>query len=68
MLSGEVDNPDAKKALIETLKGKTHKTIIDHIIVLPDETVGAKRFGVVIVSVGNMRTSRAKRQSFHRKC
>jgi uncharacterized protein YgiM (DUF1202 family) len=56
VLRGEVDNPAAKKALIETLKEKTHKVILDHIIVLPDESVGTKSFGVVTVSVGNMRT------------
>ena len=56
VLRGEVDNPAAKKNLIETLKEKTHKIILDHIIVLPDETVGTKNFGVVTVSVGNMRT------------
>jgi gamma-D-glutamyl-L-lysine dipeptidyl-peptidase len=55
-LSGEVDNPAAKNALIEMLKEKTRKAILDHIRVLPDESIGEKIFGVVTVSVGNMRT------------
>ncbi len=55
-LRGEVDNSAAKKSLIETVKEKTHKSVVDHIAVLPDEAVGAKYFGVIIVSVGNMRT------------
>ncbi len=52
---GEVDNPEAKTKSLEVLRA-TGGTVIDSILVLPDPKLGDKIFGIVTVSVGNMRS------------
>jgi len=52
-LSGEVDNPDAKRALIEALSPFVKK-LTDDVTVLPDVSLGGQSWGVVNVSVANM--------------
>ena len=57
IVRGEVDNPKAKDDVMtlvhRTLGGQT----IDSLKVLPDPELGDKRFGIVSVSVGNVRTN-----------
>jgi hypothetical protein len=52
---GEVDNPAAKDKALEVLRAPGG-TVIDSILVLPDPKLGGKTFGIVTVSVGNMRS------------
>ena len=53
-LSGEVDNADSKQALIDALSPFVKK-ITDNITVLPDVRLGGQGWGIVRVSVANMR-------------
>ncbi|MEX2189606.1 MAG: C40 family peptidase [Bacteroidota bacterium] len=52
---GEVDNPEAKSKALEVLRA-SGGNIVDSILVLPDPKLGDKTFGIVTVSVGNMRS------------
>lgn len=54
-LSGEVDNPQLKDELAKTFF-KRNISYSDRIKVLPDEQLKGKNYGVVTVSVGNLRT------------
>jgi len=56
MLKGELQNANLKQQLFEFIKGKEEYTIVDSIVVLPQATLGEKTFGVVSVSVANIRT------------
>ncbi len=56
MVKGEVDHPDAKRDLLNALTESGFKDIVDSIVVLPDPQLNERRFGIVTVSVGNMRT------------
>lgn len=53
---GEVDNPRAKDEALEVLTAESQGTVLDSILVLPDPALGKKTFGIVNVSVGNLRT------------
>ena len=53
-LIGEVDNAEAKRAAIEAVSPFVKK-ITDGIIVLPDAKLAGQSWGVVRVSVANMR-------------
>ncbi|HEX9615250.1 MAG TPA: C40 family peptidase [Bacteroidota bacterium] len=53
---GEVDNPRAKGEALEVLAAESQGAVIDSILVLPDPALGKKTFGIVSVSVGNMRS------------
>ncbi|MBI3586696.1 MAG: C40 family peptidase [Ignavibacteriales bacterium] len=53
---GEVDNADAKKDVLSALAGATGKEIMDSILVLPDPKLKNEQFGIVTVSVGNIRS------------
>ncbi len=53
-LSGEVDNAESKQALIDALSPFVKK-ITDNITVLPDAKLGGQGWGIVRVSVANMR-------------
>lgn len=52
---GEVDNPDAKNKALEVLRAAGEE-VLDSILVLPDPALGDSTFGIVTVSVGNMRS------------
>lgn len=52
---GEVDNADAKRELIEKLNAEG-KEVHDSVDVLPAENLGAKTWGIITVSVANMRS------------
>lgn len=52
---GEVDNPDAKSKALEALRSVA-ENVLDSIVVLPDPKLGEETYGIVSVSVGNMRS------------
>lgn len=54
---GEVDNPKAKEDALSTLHAILGDQVIDSIKVLPDPLLGEKRYGIVAVSVGNVRSN-----------
>jgi cell wall-associated NlpC family hydrolase len=53
-LSGEVDKPEAKAAALDAVHHISDK-IVDRIVVLPDEHLGAKTWGIATLSVANGR-------------
>ena len=53
-LVGEVDDPEAKKAVIDALSPFV-KRVSDNITVLPEANLGNQVWGIVRVSVANMR-------------
>ncbi len=55
VLKGEVDNEEAKNALIRAVATVPSNQILDSIAVLPDSSLGEKKFGIVTLSVGNVR-------------
>ncbi len=54
VLKGEVQYSEAKSELVKRFKSQ-YKNIIDSIEVLPSEDLGSKKFGIITVSVANMR-------------
>ncbi len=54
---GDVDEPKAKEEALATLHKILGGQVIDSIRVLPDPQLGEKRFGIVAVSVGNVRSN-----------
>ena len=54
ILRGETTIPEARQALLDSLAGR-NISVIDSIMVLPDATVEDKPWGLVTLSVGNMR-------------
>ncbi|HWP83454.1 MAG TPA: NlpC/P60 family protein [Bacteroidota bacterium] len=56
VVKGEVEKAEAKQAVLAAIEKITDKLIIDSIRVLPDPALGEKHYGIVTVSVGNMRT------------
>ncbi|MBW7888442.1 MAG: C40 family peptidase [Bacteroidetes bacterium] len=55
IVKGEVDNVQAKNDVMAAFKKEFH-TIADSIEVLPQQSLGEKTYGIVIVSVANMRS------------
>ncbi len=55
-LRGEIHNADLKNRLFDFIKKKENYSIIDSLNVLPRQALGEKIFGVVTVSVANIRT------------
>lgn len=55
VVKGEVDNPDAKRDVLELVRKGTGKEPVDSIMVLPDTSLGTRNVGIVTVSVGNAR-------------
>ncbi len=55
VLKGETNLPEAKEALLNKFTGKKIE-FVDEIKILPEEKLGNKTFGVVRLSVCNMRT------------
>jgi hypothetical protein len=56
LLRGEVDNAAAKDELIAAVKSKSSGVILDSVLVLPDPKLGDKTYGIIPLSVGNMRS------------
>lgn len=55
-LRGEIHNADLKNRLFDFIKEKEKYSIVDSLNVLPQAVLGGKLFGVVTVSVANIRT------------
>ncbi|HEX7485603.1 MAG TPA: NlpC/P60 family protein [Vicinamibacterales bacterium] len=55
-LTGDVEEPAAKDALLKALREAGFPSVIDRIAVLPDPAVAVKPMGVVTVSVAVMKT------------
>jgi len=56
VLKGEVDNLKAKEASLTAIRESTGADVLDSVRVLPDAQIGEKQYGIVSVSVGNLRT------------
>ena len=57
IVRGEVDNPKAKEDALSMLHTMLGGQVIDSVKVLPDPQLGEKRYGIVAVSVGNVRSN-----------
>lgn len=57
ILTGDVDAPEVKRALLDTLQYCTKAKILDDITVLPSPTLGEDRYGIVTLSVADIRKS-----------
>ena len=55
IIRGEVDNPDAKNAVMLAIRKIVQGNIIDSIRILPDSTLGNDTLGIVIPSVADVR-------------
>ncbi|MBM3907151.1 MAG: C40 family peptidase [Gemmatimonadetes bacterium] len=56
---GDVDQADAKRAVLAALESVRLGPVLDSIRVLPDPALAATPFGIVTVSVGNVRSNPA---------
>ena len=56
ILRGEVDDADARQQVVQAIRASSKAAVIDSIRTLPDPSLGSKTFGIVTVSVGNVRT------------
>lgn len=56
VIEGKTDNAEAKKAFIASLNSKGIRSFVDSIAILPEEGLGRKAFGIVNISVANIRT------------
>lgn len=52
---GDVERQEVKDEILKLISGEK-KNVIDSITVLPDERLGAKTWGIITVSVANMRS------------
>jgi hypothetical protein len=59
VLSGEVHNEELKRNLLEYLRSKVNYILVDSLRVLPGPEIGEKKFGVITVSVANLRSKPA---------
>lgn len=55
VLTGEVDRKEYKQKLLDTLKALKYDRVLDNIEVLPSPTLGDMHYGVVLVSVADVR-------------
>lgn len=53
---GEVEHPEAKEEALASLRTASGKEVLDSVLVLPDQRFGNRHFGIITVSVGNMRS------------
>lgn len=56
VVRGEVDNPSAKSEALAAVVESGAGEVIDSVKVLPDHVLSNKQFGVIIVSVANIRS------------
>jgi hypothetical protein len=56
VVKGDVDNPKAKEESVAAIAKASGTTVLDSVTVLPDPRFGENDFGIVAVSVGNLRT------------
>jgi hypothetical protein len=62
VVEGEVDNPGAKVSVLTAVKKSTEDNVLDSITVLPDTALGSAVFGIVTVSVGNVRAKPGEKE------
>lgn len=55
VVAGDVEHPEAKEEILKILSAE-NRTIVDSLTVLPDEKLGEKKWGIITVSVANMRS------------
>ncbi len=55
IVTGEVNNAAVKSILLDTLQKITQQKILDNVTVLPSPMLGNERFGIVRVSVADLR-------------
>ncbi|MEK6650056.1 MAG: SH3 domain-containing C40 family peptidase [Bacteroidota bacterium] len=56
VLHGEVDNPAAKDSVLELARAYFPGGLIDSVLVLPHPALGTNTFGIVVLSVANVRS------------
>lgn len=56
VVKGEVDNAKAKDEAIAAIRSRSVSEIVDSVVVLPDPKLGANGYGIVTVSVANVRS------------
>ena len=56
VVKGDVEDQRAKEESVEAIRKATGGTVIDSVKLLPDPELGENTFGIVAVSVGNVRT------------
>ncbi len=61
IVTGEVEKEEAKKELFERLAAEK-KELVDSVIILPEEKLGNKTYGIITVSVANMRSEPGENQ------
>ncbi len=54
--SGEVEGVEARDAALKALRGAVTMPVVDQIAVLPDPALGSDTFGIIRVSVANVRS------------
>ncbi|MFZ4619178.1 MAG: NlpC/P60 family protein [Bacteroidota bacterium] len=55
VVAGDVERQEAKDEILKLLT-EQDKNVVDSIMVLPDERLGEKKWGIITVSVANMRS------------
>jgi gamma-D-glutamyl-L-lysine dipeptidyl-peptidase len=56
-LKGDIQTEDLRRRLIEFVNGQGGYTVVDSLIVVPHPSLGPKTFGVVSLSVANIRSA-----------
>jgi hypothetical protein len=62
VVRGEVDNPEAKASVLAAVRKVAKGKVLDSIVILPDTALGTAIFGIVTVSVGNIRAKPRERE------
>ncbi len=60
ILSGEVQSGDLKDKVLQFVREKVKHTVVDSMTALPEAALGGKTFGVVTMSVANLRARPAE--------
>lgn len=55
IVTGDVEKEEAKKELFQLLAAEK-KELVDSVVILPEEKLGNKTYGIITVSVANMRS------------
>jgi hypothetical protein len=56
VVKGQMEDPDARRETINAIESTLGRSVVDSIRMLPDPALGDRQFGIVTVSVGNMRS------------
>lgn len=56
VLHGEVDNPEAKDSAFALARAYFPGDLVDSVVVLPHPSLGANTYGIVVLSVANVRS------------